>query len=374
VIHVSEGHPVPFAISPQDTASPLDAVRRASESGLFAAFAWDGYQAKGSFVQFAYGSEPGVFTQVSAILAPDTTTLVDSITIAPFTPEGMPTAFGATFLVNGSGLLVTAHDDPTALLEFRTSGTPHVVTLRFPPSVTSISPVTRSSRWPASALAFNVGATSGRLLLGGGTMNVSDDTVTANLTSTDLLVFRTVPSFAPDRLGRDALLAAFGAGRIIADFSLVAGSNGTWAENSARFRVDLSALPSAVQTSRASVLIASMRGIAGLIVIGFDPATMPGDGTHEIVVRANGNVVPQFDGDLATMIATSSAAGRASFSRMAMNATVVAVYVPGIVTMTLSISSEPAPALIDLGTALAIFAALLVVMYAGMRMFRRPVA
>jgi hypothetical protein len=361
------------SIGALDTSLPPDVLARASHSGLFAAFTWDGVQAKGNFVQFAYGPQPGVVSQFWALQGPNTTALLGSVLISPFFTGQLPVVAGPTFRVAAAGVALTAHDDPTALLECRTFGVAHTVTIRFLGPITDVLSVTRSPTWPSAGISFTIGSSNARILLAAGTLNVSDNVVTANLTASDLLVFKTVPSSAPDRSQRDALLEAFGSGRIVAEFSLVAAAGGGWAESSARYRLDLSAVPSAVEANDASVLIASMRGIGGLLILGFDPATMPADASHRIIVTADGKEIVQVDGGLATLIASSAAAGRASYTRLAMDATVLAVYLPGIATVTIRVSSAPLPPpRIDFGAAFGIFAALIVVAYAAMRMFRRP--
>lgn len=372
VVHETGSGPALGTIHMEDAALPPEVVARASDSGLFAAFTWNGIQAKGTFVQFSYGPEPGLVTQFGALDGPNTTPLLNSIAISPFLLGQPPTTSGPMFRVAGAGVTLTAHDDPTTLVECRTSGTAHTVTIRFLTAVTNVVSVTRSSAWPSAGVSFQIGESQGRILLAAGTLNVSDDVVTANLTASDLLVFKTVPLTAPDRTPRSTLLDAFGSGKIVAEFSLVAEANGAWAESSARYRLDLSVVPSSVKANEASLLIASMHGIGGLVVVAFDPATMPADSSDRIVVMVDGTEIPVWDDGLAQMLASSAAAGRPSFSRIAMNATVLAVYLPNIETGTLSISSVPVPPPpIDFGTAFAIFAALIVVAYSGMRMFRR---
>lgn len=352
-----------------------DAVQRAAASGLFATFSWDGVYARGTFVQFMLNPNTGTVSGFQAEAGSTVLPLVEAVNVTPFHRVATPAAVGPLFHVLADGLAITAHDDPMTLLEYRTTGQAHTISIHLLGSTTNVTTTAQASGWPAASVAFDVGASRGTVLLGAGTVNVSENVVTANLTASDILVVKTVPALVPDRAERGTLLDAFGAGRIVAEFALVSEGDGAWAESSAHYRLDLSAVSSSVDSGEASILLASVHGTGGLLLVAFDPTTMPSDPGHRIVVTANGNEISEATDGLAAFLSSSLTYGRTSFVRLDANATALAIYLPTVSATTVTILSivPPAPA-IDLGTALAIVAALALVGYAAMAIFRRPPA
>ena len=358
----------------EDAQAPTpDAVHRASVSGLFAAFSWDGVYAHGTFVQFRFNANTGTVSGFDAEAGSDVLPLVETVNVTPFHRIGTAAAIGPLFHVLADSLTITAHDDPMTLLEYRTTGQAHTVSIRLLDSTTNVTTTVQTTGWPAASVSFDVGASRGTVLLGAGTVNVSENVVTANLTASDILVLKTVPALAPDQAERDALLDAFGAGRIVAEFALVSEGDGAWAESSAHYRLDVSAVSSSVDPGEASILLASVHGSGGLLLVAFDPTTMPSDPGHRIVVTANGNEIPEATEGLLAFLASPPSYGGPSFVRLDVNATALAISLPTVSATTVSILSivPPAPA-IDLGTAFAIVAALALVGYAAMTIFRRP--
>ena len=343
-----------------------DAVHRASASGLFASFSWDGVFARGSFVQFGFDAKVGTVAGFEAKAGPVAVPLLESVSVVPFVPLGTPAAVGPTFHVLANGLTLTAHDDPMTLLEYRTTGQAHTVTVRLLGPTSNITAQVHPSTWPAATVSFSVGASRGSLLLGAGTINVSENVVTANLTASDVFVLKTLPATVPEPSDRESLLNAFAMGRIFAEFALVSEEQGAWAESSAHYRLDLSAVSSSVDPGQASILLASVHGKGGLLLVAFDPATMPVGPGHRIVVTANGNTLPESSLDLARFLTASESSGPGAFVRLAGNATTLAIFLPTVSATTVTISSTvPPPPPIDLATALAMVAALAVVGYAA---------
>lgn len=359
----------------QDAETPTaEAAQRGVDSGLFAPFSWDGLVASGPFVRFDYIRDTGAILDYRAVNGTQSTAIVESITADDFAPTLDPLVSGATFAATSNGLVIIAHDEPMGLLEVRTLGEPHNVTLRFPYDTLGLQTAT-ATKWPASTLSFTDGNLSGRIILGHGALSVAGTTVTASLAPWDYLAIRAVPAFAEHAAERTALLDAFASGRLAAEFDLVAVSNGGWLENSAQYHAVLGAVDSSVVFNRATISLGMRNPAAGLVLFEFDPMTMPVDAQHRLVVRANGSDIPQTQDPLASLFSLPGSSDHPAYVRLAMNATVIAVYVPDLGSTSIQIESGvvPQPGL-DRPTQLAIVAALFVVSLAAAVMFRRQPA
>lgn len=363
---------LPASLRTLDVALPsAEATERGQASNLFAPFSWDGLVASGPFVRFDYLAQSGTILDYRAINGSESSVIVDSITADDFDPNPTPLVGGATFAATGNSLMIVAHDEPTALLEIRTLGRAQNVTFRFPFDTTGLQ-AAHATMWPASTLSFTDGNLSGRMIVGHGGLAVNGTTVRASLTAQDYLALRAVPGFLEHAAERTALLDAFASGRLAAEFDLVAVSNGGWLEDSAQYHAVPGTVDSSVAFNIARVSIGMPNKTGGLVLLAFDPRTMPVDPQHRLAVRANGSDIPQTSDPLASLFSLPGSSEHATYVRLEMNATVLAVYVPDLSAATLQIQSvELPPPGIDRPTQLAIVAALFVVTLAGAVMFRR---
>lgn len=361
----------PYGLTAQDVDLPsVDALQRSQESHLFAPFYWDGQTVSGPFAAFDYAPSSGTIVGLFAVNGSQTELLVDTIRIGGFSPVSPPQVSGSTFTANGNAVSFVAHDEPTALLQFITTTEPRTITIAFPDATSNLE-VSQATAWPHASLSFTNGNTTGRIILGRGTMTINGTTVTAELESYDSMAFRAVPSFVEDRAERSAILDAFASGRLAAEFDLVAMTNGGWMESAAAYNPGLSMSSNGIAFNRATITLDAAPAQAGLILIAFDPRTMPADSAHRIAITDEGVPVPETANPLAALYATPGPAGQASFSRLSMNATVLVVYLPSLTTPALQIESLPiGPAGPDGATELAMVAAVFVVSMAAAVMFR----
>jgi len=364
--------PDPATVRSQDTNVPMaEAFQRGLASGLFAPFSWDGNVASGPFVQFDYLDGSGPIAAYFLVNGSQTSILVDSISVAGFAPNAPPVVAGATFITADNDTTIIAHDEPTALLEIRTLSLPRSVILTFPAATTDLQ-VSRSDSWPAASLAFTSGGNNGRLIVGRGGLALNGTTVTASLAANDYLALRAVPGSSEHAMQRTALLDAFGSGRLAAEFALVAVSSGGWLENSARYHDDLVLESNEVQFNRAVLKLQTAGPQDGLVLLAFDPDTMPADSQHRLNVMANGVEIPEAADPLASLFALPGSTDHATYARLSMNATVLVVYVPDLSSASLEVESValPPPGL-DGPTQMAIVAAVFLVAVSAAVMFRR---
>ena len=361
-----------LVLQAQDAEIPAaEAIQRGQASGLFAPFSWDGLVVSGPFVRFDYLVDSGTILDYRAVNGTQSSAIIESIAIDDFSPVLSPLVGGATFAVTSNGVMIVAHDEPMALLEIRTLGEAHNVTLRFPFATAGLQAVSTTA-WPASTLGFTDGNLSGRILVGHGQLALNGTTVTASLTARDYLAVRAVPGFVEHAAARTALLDAFASGRLAAEFDLVAVANGGWLENSAQYHASLGSVDSSVVFNRAAVSLGMPNPKGGLVLFEFDPKTMPVDSQHRLVVRTNGSDISQTSDPLASLFSLPGSSERPAYARLAMNATVIAVYVPNLSSANIQIQSlDVPPPGIDRPTQLAIVAALFVVTAAAAIMFRR---
>ncbi|HEY5539273.1 MAG TPA: hypothetical protein VIL58_07020, partial [Thermoplasmata archaeon] len=167
-------------------------------SPLFASFDYDGGQVLGTYVQFAYDAANGTLRSVLGLAGEMPVLYVGSISIEGFAPARGQTTEGATFEADGYLVTVTAHDDPTVLIEIRTDMA-RTATIELPAAATNISLLAASGSWPASTVSYAVGEEQGRFLLGAGSFSVSGTRLVAKMMDSDLLVFKSVPPLAPNR-------------------------------------------------------------------------------------------------------------------------------------------------------------------------------
>src|SRR5205814_912595 len=118
-------------------------------SPLFAAFRYDGGQVLGTYVQFAYDPSSGTVRSVLGLAGNAPVLYVGSIQIAGFAPARGAAARGPTFQAEGYLATITAHDDPTVLLEVRTD-VARTAAIELPSGATNVSLQTPPRSWPAS--------------------------------------------------------------------------------------------------------------------------------------------------------------------------------------------------------------------------------
>ncbi len=357
----------------EDTDLPTaEALQRSEDSGLFAPFAWDGELVSGPFVAFDFSMRTNAIVGYFAVNGTNMSLLVNTVRIANFTATSAPVISGATFTALGSGVSLVVHDEPMGLLEIRSEGQARAVEVQFPSETKDLT-VIRSTAWPESSLAFAVGGNRGRLIVGRGNLSVNGTTITAALQPEDYLALRAVPAFAEHAAERSAVLAAFGSGRLAAEYDLVAMNSGGWLENSALYETGLAASGSEVGFSQAEITLGTSVPHGGLVILAFDPQTMPVDGHHELVVTENGLDVPLVSDPVASLYDLPGTSSRATYALLNLNATVLVVYLPDLSATPLRVESVSLPTGgIDWPTELAMIAAAFVVSVAAAIMFRRP--
>src|SRR5712692_6269036 len=357
--------PVALSGSAPSHASPVLRPISASDLGgvpvgdipwpdaLFAAFTYDRGLVLGTYMRFAYNATSGNVTTVSGGVAGDTqVSYLDSIAIDGFPPARSAAAHGPIFEADGYLVTLTAHDDPTGLIEIR-SEMARLVTIVLPPSATNISVLSAPGLVRASTVSFTIDGEEARLFLGAGSFNVTGTRVLAAMASPDLLVFKSVPPASTNKAEWRAVLDAISAGQVVAELDLVATSDGHWMQNPARYRIDVAAWPLAVRPRA---------------------AMMPIDGSAQISVSANGAPLNRSDDTLTLFYTFDSVSRNASYTLLPLPGTVVAVYLPSLAAVSIDIVSlppaAPAPAF-DSGSEAAVIAALAIVSVAAARMLRR---
>src|SRR3989442_14833902 len=158
-------------------------------TALFAAFTYDRGLVHGTYMRFAYNATSGIVMTASGGVAGDTqVSYLDSIAIDGFPPARSAAAHGPIFAADGYLVTLTAHDDPTGLIEIR-SDMARLVTIELPASATNISVLSAPGLDRASTVSFTIDGEEARLFLGAGSFNVTGTRVLAEMASPDLLVF-----------------------------------------------------------------------------------------------------------------------------------------------------------------------------------------
>lgn len=350
----------------------VDAFLRGRASNLFASFGWNGSVAQGSFVQLSFTPSSGAIHSFMTVQGNATRAIAESIEFLPAPTFGMPYVNGPMFAAVSPTMIFMVHDDPTGLTEFRTTGTAGAVVIRFEDAVTNITDHSVSSGWPRSTVSFVVGGNEGRLLLGRGSFNVTGSVVVANLAPTDVLVMKTLSGFETERAPRAAILNAFGAGRLAAEYAMVSESGGGWVQNSARFRSSVMMSGLHVAQGEAQLSFHATDAWQGLVILAFDPETMPADSGHRLTVAVNGLEVGSAKDEVSTFYGPEPSGSAPFYTRLAMNATVLALYLPTYRNATVLVTSTavPGPGL-DWGVETAAVAGVLLVSVAAAVMFHR---
>ncbi len=348
----------------------VEALQRSEASNLFAPFVWNGESATGPFVRFSFSQEMGTITDYTSVNTSASEVLIPSIQVDGFYGAVSPQVAGPIFTVNGVGITLVAHQEPMGLLEMETAWGPRTVVFTFAAGSSALA-LSHATTWPRSTLSFSVGDSQGSIILWKGTMSLNGTKVTAVLGSGDYLALRIVPSFANDRAQRTAILDAFGSGRLAAEYDLVAMTNGGWLENAAQYQPNVTLSSDGVDFNDASLTMNALGDRGGLLLLAFDPRTMPSDAGHKIVVLSNGAEIPEAADPLSSLYAAPSSSSGASFSQLSMNATVLVVYLPALTASSLEVQSIVLPpGGIDGPTELAMVAAAFVVSVAAAVMFR----
>lgn len=358
------------ALTAEDVNLPsVEAVQRSTASGLFAPFAWNGVAATGPFVTFGYSTRTGVIDGYSSLNGSSAELLVETIQVVGFSGGTSPQLLGPVFTAGGIGVTLTAHQEPMALLEIATSYGPRSVIFTFPAGTTALA-LSHATTWPRSTLSFSIGDSKGSIILWKGTMSVNGTAVTAVMESGDYLALRAVPAFADNLAQRTAILDAFASGRLAGEYDLVAMTNGNWLENAAEYRPNLTLSSEGVDFHNAVVTMNALASKAGIVLVAFDPRTMPADAGHRLVVTSNGVEIPEASDPLAALYAAPGPESLPSYSRLSMNATVLVIYLPSLMATSLEVQSLVLPpGGIDVATELSMVAAVFVVSVAAAAMF-----
>jgi len=356
----------------------LHALQRGRANDLFASFEWNGTRVRGSYVEFDYNLANGTVSGFTAKGLTSRVLLVSLITLSPFSPTSWPEARGPKFTAPGASIVARVRDDPMSSLEFVTNGSAHRVTFLLPSNVTEVATHWRPGSWPASSVVFSIGDTRGLLVLGAGTFEVAGLTVVARMASRDLLVLKSIPEFGLHRSEKTAFLDAIASGRIASEASLVAILNGTrptekWLESQITYRIGMVQIPELVVPRHVAVRL-NATGPGAVVLLAFDPLTMPQNRTDRLVVKANGAEVPETTDTLSTFYAAESKGDKAFYSRLPFVATVVALYLPSLGRIMVDVQSqpvEPSPAGLDAASQAAMVVAVGIVSVAAAHMFRR---
>jgi hypothetical protein len=342
-------------------------------SPLFAAFRYDRGQVLGTYVQFAYDASTGTMKSVLGLAGNAPVLYVGSIRIAGFAPARGAHAIGSTFEAKGYLVSITAHDDPTVLVEIRTD-LARTATIELPAGATNVSVQTAPGSWPASSVSYSVGEDQARFLLGAGTFSVHGIRIVAKMADSDLLLFKSVPPLTTNRAEWVALLDAIGAGHIVAELDLVATADGRWVQNVVQYRIGVAGWALAVQPGRAAIQVDSLLPGGAVILLAFDAATMPFNAPTQLRVRANAGDVNRTDNLLPLLLTNGVRGAGASFSVLSFPGTVVALYLPDLAAVSVEVVSRPpgAPSSgFQAGSDVAMIAALAIVSAAAARMLRR---
>src|SRR5947209_15496262 len=212
-------------------------------AALFAAFTYDRGLVLGTYARFAYNSTSGGVTSLFGGVVGDLpVSYLDSIAIDGFPPARSAAAHGPIFEADGYLVTLTAHDDPTGLIEIR-SEMARGVTIELPASAANISLLSASGQARASTVSFTIQGEEARLFLGSGSFNVTGTRGGAAMASPDLRVFKCVPATSTNKRAWPAVLDAISAGQVVAELDLIAPADGHWMQNPARYRNDGAAWP-----------------------------------------------------------------------------------------------------------------------------------
>ena len=342
-------------------------------TSLFASFTYEHGVAFGTYAQFGYNATTGTVRSLIGLEGRAPVLFLESIDIEGFPPARSAAARGPIFEAAGYLVTITAHDDPTALLEIR-SDMPRLVTVELPAWSTNISLVSVPGSWRASSVSFVVQGEEARLFLGAGWFNVTGTTVFAHLASPDLLVFKSVPAGSTNKAEWRAVLDAISAGHVVSELDLVAIADGGWMQNPGRYRIDVATWPLAVRAGQASVQVDTLRPGGAVVLLAFDSNTMPAADPTRLIVRENGNPVNRSNDTLTLFYAPDSLTRDASYSLLPLRGTVIALYLPSLAAVSVEVVSVPPPApnpAFDPGSEAAVVAALAIVSVAAARMLRR---
>src|SRR2546422_3475896 len=367
--HASTGlRPISFAMQPESSAGVFP-----WSSPLFAAFRYDRGQVLGTYVQFAYDASTGTMKSILGLAGNAPVLYVGSIRIGAFAPSRGAHAIGSTFEAQGYLVTITAHDDPTVLIEIRTD-VARTATIELPAGATNVSLQTAPGSWPASSVSYSVGDEQARFLLGAGTFSVNGIQILAKMADSDLLLFKSVPPLTANRAEWLALLDAIGAGHIVAELDLVATTDGQWVHNVAQYRIGVAGWALAVQPGRAAIQVDSLLLGGAVVLLAFDTATMPFNAPTQLRVRANAGDVNRTESPLSLFLTNEMGGGGASYSVLSFPGTVVALYLPSLAAMSVEVVSTPPAASssgFQAGSEVAMIAALAIVSVAAPRMLRR---
>lgn len=210
---------------------------RARQAGLFAQFSYQDGTADGHFVAFNLSEPDASVTDFRLKHNNSSQAIFDTVEPDSFTEDRPARAAGSQLRLQGEDVHLQAHDNPTGLLRYTSTGNNTTVTFDLAEEAEA-GDVQNETR-----VNVDAGDRSGTIVLAAnGTLSADDGTVTAELDDPGTVLFRALPaggSPAERKQGR-ALGNALAEGKLGASVS-VAGVNGTPASDQADFGVNASA-------------------------------------------------------------------------------------------------------------------------------------
>lgn len=210
---------------------------RARQAGLFAQFSYQDGTAEGHFVAFNLSEENASVTDFRLKHNGSSQAVFSEVSPGNFSSASPARVAGSQLMLNGEDLRLQAHDNPTGLLRYTSTGNDTTVTFDLAEDAEA-GEVKNETR-----VNVDAGDRSGTIILAAnGTLSADNGTVTAQLDDPGTVLFRALPAGGSpaERKQARALGDALAEGKLGASVS-VAGVNGTPATDRADFGVNASA-------------------------------------------------------------------------------------------------------------------------------------
>lgn len=210
---------------------------RARQAGLFAQFSYQDGTADGHFVAFNLSEPDASVTDFRLKHNNSSQGVFDTVEPDSFTEDRPARTAGSQLRLQGEDVHLQAHDNPTGLLRYTSTGNNTTVTFDLAEEAEA-GDVQNETR-----VNVDAGDRSGTIILAAnGTLSADNGTVTAELDDPGTVLFRALPAGGSpaERKQARALGNALAEGKLGASVS-VAGVNGTPASDQADFGVNASA-------------------------------------------------------------------------------------------------------------------------------------
>ena len=307
-------------------------MNNAEKAHMFGMFTYDSAigAVTGRFVDFTI-SQDGKISNYAVERSNSSITIFSSVYLENFTPSGTPKVNGAMFQYVGDEAMITAHNNPAAVLHFTVQNTGNTVVYVLASGFTA-------TKLPKS---YNVkisgNGITGYIINGNSSISIDNNTVTVTLNSASQSLFRVIPVDGPvGQRNQDKIMEKIEEGKVIGEVS-VSAYGGEKSSDMMQYQRQVQMQIQNAQKNMLQIKVSAQYQEGKCVIINVDKETMNASANQHIVVKMDGQKMEKADID--TVLNAHDSKGRYNVTE-GSNGYQICVYIPHFSDHTLTVETE----------------------------------